>query len=79
MEALIEQLDIHYYRIRDHLEKPQAVAGEIAKNINEKVFARFSIYRVYTLKRAFWIFNNFRLTEPIKMILVSNCSQVVGI
>ena len=34
MEVLLEQLGLQYYRIRDHLDKPQAVVTEIADYIS---------------------------------------------
>ena len=45
MDLLLQQLGQHYYRIRDHLEKPQAVVMEIADYINSKVLSSLSLFR----------------------------------
>ncbi|XP_018020619.1 uncharacterized protein LOC108676986 isoform X2 [Hyalella azteca] len=37
MQVLLEQLGLHYYKIRDHIEKPQTVVSEIADTINAKI------------------------------------------
>ncbi|KAF2344483.1 hypothetical protein FHG87_024761 [Trinorchestia longiramus] len=37
MKVLIEQLGLHYYKIKDHIEKPQTVVTEIADTINAQV------------------------------------------
>ncbi|KAF2356482.1 hypothetical protein FHG87_012765 [Trinorchestia longiramus] len=37
MKVLIEQLGLHYYKIKDHIEKPQTVVTEIADTINAQI------------------------------------------